>query len=90
MNTPILTKCPFCGAQIQHFIGHVSGCYAFYCTQSKKLIVLYDNLHEKIINSEIEPEVKKHLHNYIQNLDDFEIPLSLEKFSEIKSLYFSS
>jgi|GEM_PF-3306306 hypothetical protein len=83
MSQPILPNCPFCGAKIQHFIGHVSGDYAYYCNQSKKLIILSEALHEKIIQSELEGKVRERIKEYIQSLEEFEIYLTLEKIRKI-------
>ncbi len=85
MGLPLLQKCPFCGSRIQHFIGHVSGYYAFYCTNSRKLIILDNELHEKIISSDsgLEQDIKASVRKYLNNHGDFEVYLSLEKIRKI-------
>jgi len=85
MPLPILHKCPFCGSKIQHFIGHVSGHYAYFCTQSKKLIILEEDLHEKLVHSDsgLNPKDKDRVRIHFHKTDSFEITLSLEKIRYI-------
>ncbi len=85
MTSPILPNCPFCGAAIQHFIGHVSGHYAYYCTHSKKMIVLYEALHEKITETGLDANIKKRVKEYILSSDEFEIHLTLQKVRSFES-----
>ncbi|HAE87882.1 TPA: hypothetical protein DCG86_07645 [Candidatus Marinimicrobia bacterium] len=85
MTPPILLNCPFCGEKIQHFIGHASGHYAYYCTHSKKIIILYEDLHEKIMQTGLERELRERIREYIQSSDEFEIYLTMEKMHKIEA-----
>ncbi|MDD3807045.1 MAG: hypothetical protein PHE86_03285 [Candidatus Marinimicrobia bacterium] len=83
MYSPILSKCPFCGGSIQQFIGHVSGNYAFFCTQSKKLIILDNDLHSILFEHNLNKLAKMNLCEYIHHHKDFEIYLTLETVDKI-------